>query len=139
MTRFSAARAIIVAALAVATSTAMHADTPTVGVHVGSHHFPARDFTNFNPGLYARWGNGLTVGALRNSERRFSAYAGHTSEWGPFTLTVGVITGYRRSDVLPLVVPTVRVGRIGQSTVRLALLPQVASGGATAIHLMMEF
>lgn len=139
MTRFPAARAILVAALAVATSTALLADTPTIGVHVGSHHFPARDFTNVNPGLYARWGNGLTLGALRNSERRLSLYAGHTSDWGPLTITAGVITGYRRANALPLLVPSVRVGRIGDATVRLALLPKVAAGGATAIHLMLEF
>lgn len=140
MSLFSLARGLAVAAAAVATCTAMHADAiRTVGVHIGSHHAPARDYQNFNPGAYVRFNSGLTVGGYHNSERRTSLYAGYTLERGPFAVTLGAITGYRRANVLPLVVPSVAIGRLGPATMRLAVLPKLESGGATVVHLMAEF
>lgn len=140
MTHFSLLRGAVIAAMAVATSTAMHADTiKTVGVHIGSVHLPAQDFNNANPGLYLRTESGLTAGAYYNSERRMSAYAGYTQEWGPVGVTVGVITGYKRAAVLPMLVPSVRLGRIDQVTFRLAYLPKLEKGGSHVVHLMAEF
>lgn len=140
MTHFSLLRGAAIAALAVATSTAMHADTiKTVGMHIGSVHLPARDFNNANLGLYLRTERGITAGAYYNSERRMSVYGGYTHEWGPVGVTVGLITGYQRAAVLPLVVPSVRLGRIDQVTFRLAYLPKIEKGGAHVLHLMAEF
>ena len=118
----------------------MHADTIVAqGLHLGSHHFQARDFNNVTPGAYVRWGSGLTLGHYFNSERRPSLYAGQTFEHGPFAVTVGAITGYRRAYVLPLVVPSVRIGRVGDVSFRLAYLPKVGRDGSHVLHLMAEF
>lgn len=86
-----------------------------------------------------RWTNGATVGAYYNSERRWSAYAGYTHQWGPLALTAGLITGYERRAVLPLLVPSVRLGTIGPASFRLAVMPKIEKRGATVLHLMAEF
>lgn len=62
-------------------------------------------WNNANHGLYARWANGLTVGALRNSLNRTSAYVAGTWESPRINLggmavsaaaTAGVMSGYDR-------------------------------------------
>lgn len=109
------------------------------GLHLGSVHFPKDEFNNFNPGAYARWNNGLTVGGFYNSERRVSLYAGYTYEIGRFAVTMGAVTGYRRSKVLPMVIPTLRVGSIHGVDMRLAFIPKLEKGMSNALHLMLEF
>ena len=129
----------IIIALAVTTAClAATADTK-IGLHIGSHHFPSRDFSNFNPGAYVRLDNGLTAGGFYNSERRASFYGGYTVEWGIASVTVGAITGYRRANVMPLVIPSLRIARIGQADIRLAYLPKITSDGAHVIHFIAEF
>lgn len=127
-------------AMAAVLALAVHADTKieAYGLHIGSHHAPARDFNNWNPGAYVRWTNGATVGAYYNSERRMSAYAGYTHQWGAFAVTLGAITGYERRAVLPLLVPSVRLGSVGPASFRLAVMPKIEKRGATVLHLMME-
>lgn len=133
------ARAAAIAAAAILTSTAMHADTiHSYGMHIGSQHYPSRDFNNLNPGGYVRWDGGLTIGGYYNSERRMSAYAGYTTSWGPATITVGAITGYRRA-VLPFVIPSLTIAQAGNVSARLAVLPKVERSGSTVVHLMLEF
>ena len=85
----------------------------TVGVHLVSHHINGGTtpsgakihWNNENPGIYARWANGLTVGTLRNSLSNQSVYVGYTAETQavqvlgqPLSLgiTAGVISGYDR-------------------------------------------
>ena len=106
----------------------------TVGLHLGSVHLPKKDFNNVNPGIYYRWDNGATLGTFYNSERRQSVYAGWSWQWGWAGLTAGAITGYRRSAVLPLLAPSVKLGHW-----RVVVLPKVEKTGATVIHLTMEF
>ena len=125
-------------AVALFTSTFTYAD-PVYGVHIGSQHFPGKDYNNINPGAYVRYDSGFTLGAYYNSERRVSAYAGYTYEWGRFGITLGGITGYKRMAILPMVVPTLRLGQIGPATIRLAFLPKIEKSGATVIHFMAEF
>lgn len=127
-------------AMAAVLALAVHADTKieAIGLHIGSHHAPARDFNNFNPGAYVRWTNGATLGAYYNSERHRSTYAGYTHQWGAFAVTAGLITGYERRAVLPLLVPSVRLGAIGPASFRLVVMPKIEKRGATVFHLMME-
>ena len=106
----------------------------TLGVHIGSHHFPAQQYNNFNPGAYYIHDNGATVGTYYNSERRQSVYAGWTWDSGPWRLQVGAITGYERSAVLPMVVPSVAIGY----GFRLTVLPKVERDGSAVIHFMWE-
>ena len=141
MPRFTLVRAIALASAVAGACTAIHADTAVkaVGIHLGSHHFPARDFNNFNPGAYVRWSNGITAGAYYNSERRTSVYAGYTYDWGPVAVTVGAITGYKNDKEMPMVVPSIRLGVIGQTTFSLAYVPRTGRNSAHAVHLMGEF
>ena len=106
----------------------------TLGLHIGSQHFPAQQYNNFNPGAYYIHDNGATVGTYYNSERRQSVYAGWTWDSGPWRLQVGAITGYERSAVLPMVVPSVALGY----GFRLTVLPKVERGGSSVAHLMWE-
>ena len=106
----------------------------TLGLHIGSQHFPAQQYNNFNPGAYYIHDNGATVGTYYNSERRQSVYAGWTWDSGPWRLQVGAITGYERSAVLPMIVPSVAVGY----GFRLAVLPKVERDGSSVVHLLWE-
>ena len=106
----------------------------TLGLHIGSQHFPARDFNNFNPGAYYIHSSGATVGTYYNSERRQSVYAGWTWDYGPWRLQAGAITGYRRAAVLPLIAPSVALGY----GFRLTVLPKVERRGSSVVHLTWE-
>ena len=106
----------------------------TLGLHIGSQHFPAQQYNNFNPGAYYIHDNGATVGTYYNSERRQSVYAGWTWDSGPWRLQVGAITGYERAKVLPMVVPSVALGY----GFRLTVLPKVERSGSSVVHLMWE-
>ena len=117
--------------LALALAGAAHAGT--LGLHIGSQHFPAQDFNNANPGAYYISDDGWTVGTYYNSERKQSVYAGKSWDFGPFRLQAGLITGYSR-PVLPLVAPSVGLG----AGFRLTVLPKVERGGSSVIHLMYE-
>lgn len=109
-----------------------------MGFHVGSYHLPAYDHNNRNPGNYVRWSNGATLGTYFNSERHQSAYVGYTQQWGAFSLTTGLITGYERKLLLPMVVPSVRVAQFDNVSVRIAVLPRFERYGSTVVHLMIE-
>lgn len=110
------------------------ASAGTLGLHIGSQHYPARAYNNANPGAYYIHDNGATVGTYYNSERRQSVYAGWTWDSGPWRLQVGAITGYKRSAVLPVVMPSVALGH----GFRLVVLPKVERNGSSVIHLMYE-
>ena len=118
--------------LALALSGMAHAGT--LGLHIGSQHFPAQDYNNANPGAYYIHDNGATVGTYYNSERRQSVYAGLTLDSGPWRLQVGAITGYERAKVLPVVMPSVALGH----GFRLTVLPKVERNGSSVLHLMWE-
>jgi hypothetical protein len=117
----------------------------TVGLHLRSWHGhdPAGRWNNTNPGVYARWGNGATVGAYHNSQRRTSAYVGWTGDW-PLTerisagVTVGLISGYDR-HVLPMAVPSVRVALGERTSLRTSLALNPRKSGASALHLSIEW
>ena len=118
--------------VALALAGAAHADT--VGFHIGSQHFPAKQYNNFNPGAYYIHSSGATIGTYYNSERRQSVYAGWTWDYGPWRLQAGAITGYRRAAVLPLIAPSVSLGY----GFRLTVLPKVERRGSAVVHLTGE-
>lgn len=98
---------LMASALAVAQSLKPDA----IGLHVGTWH-SAPGFNNVNPGLFAQWG-GITAGIYHNSERATSVYAGYTWETRGITAldlrlaaTLGLVTGYQRAKVQPLLLPT---------------------------------
>ena len=110
------------------------ANAGTLGLHIGSQHFPAQQYNNANPGAYYIHDNGATVGTYYNSERRQSVYAGWTWDYGPWRLQVGAITGYLRAAVLPLIAPSVSLGY----GFRLTVLPKVERRGSSVVHLTWE-
>lgn len=118
--------------VALALAGAAHADT--LGFHIGSQHFPAKQYNNFNPGAYYIHSSGATIGTYYNSERRQSVYAGWTWDYGPWRLQAGAITGYRRAAVLPLIAPSVSLGY----GFRLTVLPKVERRGSAVVHLTWE-
>lgn len=107
----------------------------TVGVHLGSQHYPSRDFNNVNPGGYVRWDNGLTIGAYRNSFEKTSVYVGYTAEWGWLGLTGGVISGYPQPMFLA---PSVRLP-VGPAWARIVVLPRIEKQGSSVVHLALEW
>lgn len=75
----------------------------TVGLHIASAHFPAREYhNNTNPGIYAI-ADGWTAGVYRNTLRRTSIYAGKQWAWdtayGEPAVTLGVVSGYDKRTV----------------------------------------
>ena len=148
--------ATLAAALLATTAQAQQADTTapawaptTVGVHLVSRHSSyAQRWNDTNPGVYARWSNGLTVGTFHNSERAQSVYAAWSHDWPVVEaagaslnagITLGAVTGYQRAPLLPLVAPSLRLG-IGQHAgLRATFLFNPTKGGAHAVHLSAEW
>jgi hypothetical protein len=137
--------AVILAALLCTAAQAEGLKPVAVGLHIGSHHFEAREsgtWNDANPGVYARWSNGLVVGTLRNSERRQSVYVGkvfETPRWHGLgaDVTVGGITGYAR-DVSPLVALSGSL-KVGKTTARLSYLPKAHPKSSAAVHFSTEW
>ena len=136
----------------------------TIGLDLASVHVPDHGQHDFNPGLYWKSRDGLTLGAYSNSYARLSMYAGLTIEHGPFALTVGVVSGYERHTVdckrtlaidrqgfmnvcgessgspgyfTALVAPSVRLPEVLGVVPRVTLLPGL-HGGSTTFHLSLE-
>lgn len=130
-------RSVIIAATIMAITLGVAAHRPaaagTLGIHIGSQHFPSKDYNNVNPGVYYIADDGATVGTYYNSERRQSVYAGWTFDSGPWRLQVGAITGYQ-GRVLPMVAPSVALGH----GFRLTVLPKLERDGAAVAHITWE-
>lgn len=120
---------------------AADAEHLVVGAHLVTAHTKPDGKESATPGLYLRWPNGITVGAYRNSYGDGSVYAGYTVEAFDrhLALTVGGVTGYRAQKVLPLVVPSVRIGLWGDTSLRVAYLPKPPKyGSSAAVHFSVE-
>ena len=111
----------------------------TIGFHIGSHHMPAKNYNNANPGMYYRTDDGWTPGGYRNSLRKDSVYAGYTWKFGALDVTTAGVTGYFHK-VQPLLVPSISLFTYQGVTPRLAYIPRVEKKiGAHVLHLMVEF
>ncbi|MBC7993646.1 MAG: hypothetical protein H7Z15_10430 [Rhizobacter sp.] len=111
----------------------------TIGFHVASHHAPAKNYNNANPGIYYRNDEGWTAGAYRNSLRKYSVYAGYTWKFGVLDVTTAGVTGYFNT-VQPLLVPSISLFTYHGITPRIAYIPRVEKKiGAHVLHLMIEY
>ncbi len=111
----------------------------TIGLHIGSHHMPAKNYNNSNPGMYYRTDEGWTVGAYRNSLRNNSVYAGYTWKFGALDVTTAGVTGYFHK-VQPLLVPSLSLFTYRGVTPRVAYIPRVEKRiGSHVLHLMVEY
>jgi hypothetical protein len=109
-----------------------------IGLHLLTAH-TAGGYEAVTPGIYLRHESGITAGVLRNSLRRPGAYLGYTwsRDVGPVevAVTVGGIAGYEAAKVMPLFVPSVKLG-----AVRLGYLPKPPKfGGSAGLHLSVEW
>lgn len=88
-----------------------------------------------NPGIYFVWTNNVLAGVYKNSYYRTSFMSGYVFKnvFGPIDLTVGGVTGYPKSKVMPLVVPSIKV-----SYFRISYLPPLDKNGG-GLHLSTEF
>lgn len=130
----------LLVSIAASVSVGAMAEPTRVGLHLVSIHERA-GFRTVTPGLYAEAADGLTLGALGNSEGRLSLYAARTWHTGDdrWSLTAGVITGYRSAKVTPLLVPSLRVPITSATAARLSLIPKPPrEGGSSALHLSVE-
>lgn len=118
----------------------MSAQAWVLGAHLLSAHAQP-GYEAATVGLYARAPGGMTVGALRNSERSLSLYAGHTWQTadGRWALTAGVISGYSSARLNPLLVPSVRVPLGAAAAARISLIPKPRNGGSSAVHFSVEW
>lgn len=111
----------------------------TFGVHLVSHHAPAKIYNNTNPGVYYRTAEGWTAGIYSNSLSRTSVYAGYTWKFGVFDVTTAAVTGYFHT-VQPLLVPSISLFTWHGVTPRIAYIPRVEKKiGSHVVHLMLEF
>lgn len=156
---------------------------PTViGAHLYSYHFDNKaydtvivdgnttttahnsGYNNRNPGLYARWSNGVTVGTYYNSNKNQSYYVGKTftDDADRFSVTLGLVSGYTKVEIgkdptgreqcsapgncimvegrkviLPMLVPSVRIGITDHLSARLALMATQTLKPIT--HLSLEW
>lgn len=132
---------LLAAALAAASCAQAQTQTPThtFGLHLGSHHMPAKKYNNKNPGLYYRHADGWTAGFYRNSLRRDSIYVGYTWKYGILDVTTAGVSGYFHK-VQPLLVPSISLGTWHGITPRVAYIPRVEKKiGSHVVHLMLEF
>jgi hypothetical protein len=108
----------------------------TIGVHLGTYHFDRnRGYNEFNPGVYVR-DESWTAGAYHNSERSNSAYLAYrAATFGPVSVHVGAVTGYKRSPVSPMVVAEYAVSE----RMRLVWIPPSPDGNKGGLHLAAEF
>ena len=72
----------------------------TLGAHLVSLHLPYGDYSSLNPGMYLRSDGGIVTGGYRNSFGRASFYAGYSWTHGPWSLTLGVVSGYKRASTI---------------------------------------
>lgn len=109
-----------------------------LGLHLATAH-QRGGYEDATPGLYARDPSGLTFGLLRNSMGRTSLYAAQTwqTDSRRWALTAGVISGYPRAPLVPLLSASARVELGAGRALRLALLPK-PPGGSAALHLAFE-
>jgi hypothetical protein len=123
-----------------------------------------RGWNNHNSGIYAMWDNGATLGTFKNSLYRQSTYLGWTASdrTNTASLTLGVISGYDKltdnvgdhqdmrcdsakgcrlvslkSVILPLLVPSIRIGITDKLSARLSLL--AVPRQPLAAHLSLEW
>ena len=126
-----------------------------LGLHLASYHTTQYDYqNNSNPGIYAEC-DGWAAGTYRNTFSKTSVYAGYSFREGPFALTVGAVSGYKKfsvpvpcakrgwhgchkdygissENVIPLLAPSVTAGPM-----RLWYLPKIGDS-SSVWHLSVQ-
>nr|WP_297388312.1 hypothetical protein [uncultured Roseateles sp.] len=122
------------------------AKAQTLGVHIGSQHYPARDRNNVNPGIYYVTESGWLVGGYHNSFRKLSLYGGHTWQLWQHEPTglradvaVMLATGYNtKFGLRPGVLPSVAYPVAAGWRARLSYGPRTDPKASHLLHLSIE-
>lgn len=106
-----------------------------LGLHLGTYHVDRNaGYNEFNPGVYANC-NGFTAGHYRNSINKDSNYLGYTYTSGRFSITSGVVSGYKNTT-MPMIIPSVKVSK----HLRILVLPPIpnADTNTAGVHFAWE-
>lgn len=123
--------AIAICATAAAYAIAnQEAEAATLGAHVYTYHPTRHDLNNVNPGVYYVSDSGWGGGYYKNTIKRDSVHLDYTACNGPACLSMGVVTGYRKTLFKPLFVPSYAFG-----PVRVSVLPTMIAPG---VHFSVE-
>lgn len=106
-----------------------------LGIHLATYHFDrAREYNEFNPGLYAR-ADRWQAGFYHNSHKKLSVYGTYAIPLAKRTdLAIGLATGYNKH-----VVPVVVLSYNFDAGPRIGLIPSSPKGGSGGIHAAWEF
>lgn len=99
-----------------------------LGAHLATYHFDRVGYNELNIGPYVQC-DSIVAGAYYNSERNVSFYIGKQYSY----LTIGLVSGYKRNVVVPLIVPSIKLN----DTFRLSFVPPI-KGISGAIHFSIE-
>lgn len=152
-------RAVLVALILAGSAALGHAQT--VGLDLVSAHIPhAADQNNVNPGIYARFDNGLLLGTYRNTIRRQSLLIAYQHDFNAtFGVLIGAVSGYQkhrevipcqtacfepatyttgwsRGYFTPVLAPTFTFPQVAGFTPRVTFIPGI--GGSSVFHLSVE-
>ncbi|HEX7765997.1 MAG TPA: hypothetical protein VF443_04750 [Nitrospira sp.] len=112
------------------------AKADVIGIDIASvHAHPGMN--NVNPGLYLHRDDGWSGGFYYNSERHMTGWLGYTikDEADRFAITLGAASGYKIAPIIPIVIPSVRIGLTDTTSVRLSL---ALAKSNPALHLSLE-
>lgn len=114
------------------------------GVHIASVHSnccmeSGRHWNNSNAGVYLR-SDRWVVGGFYNSLYKPSMYVAYVYPLTSYLdLTTGLVGGYNRYPVVPLLSPSFHWPLFQGVEGRLSLMPGVGKGSAHALHLSIEY
>lgn len=114
-----------------------------IGLDLYTLHRDSHGLCNDTYGIYGTADSGLSAGLFKNSECAVGAWAGYNAQTNTLTVAgmrasagvvVGAIAGYRMAPVLPLMVPSIKLG-----IVRFSYLPRSPGAQTDGIHISIEF
>jgi hypothetical protein len=114
-----------------------------IGVDLYTVHGEPNGLCNDTVGVYYVGKDGLGAGLMKNSECHIGAWAAYTAQTNTLTIarvpvsagvTLGAIAGYRMAPLLPLLVPSIKVG-----IVRFSYLPRSPGAQSDGLHISIEF
>lgn len=114
-----------------------------IGLDLYTIHRAPHGLCNDTVGIYYVGESGLGAGVMKNSECHVGGWAAYTAQTNTLTIarmpvsagvTMGAIAGYRMAPVLPLLVPSVKVGII-----RFSYLPRSPGAQSDGLHISIEF
>jgi len=114
-----------------------------IGFDLYTIHRAPQGLCNDTVGIYYVGESGLGAGLMKNSECHVGGWAAYTAETNTLTIarmsvsvgvTAGAIAGYRMAPVLPLLVPSIKIG-----IVRFSYLPRSPGAQSDGLHISIEF